>query len=208
MRSDVDHKLSAAKQACAATVQRHLDGFRADETAAAHDEFGTGFVVDLNMMLDLAIDHVLLAAANLRHIGCYPVDESAETGGVPHEMGDPRAPQLILGGQACHGWTRPADPTSLNDGDLLARPGQMPGKQFATLAAAKDDDVESFRLGHGFIPGELGGRRRRNLVRTGLRFAISGGGSRGWLLRSPRHGSPARNVRCRGNGRWRPECRA
>ena len=65
VRADVDHDLIAGKHARAAFIQRNLDRFRADETAAAHDEFGAGFLIGLQMELDLTIDHVLLAASHL-----------------------------------------------------------------------------------------------------------------------------------------------
>ena len=68
MRSDIDHKLVAEKHASAASIQYDLDGFRADEAAAAHDELGTGFLIGIQMKRDLAIDHVLLTAAHPAHI--------------------------------------------------------------------------------------------------------------------------------------------
>jgi hypothetical protein len=49
VRADVDHSLIAAKHARAAAVQRHLEGFWANETAVAHDELGTGLVVSIQM---------------------------------------------------------------------------------------------------------------------------------------------------------------
>jgi hypothetical protein len=42
------------------------------------------------MERDLAIDHVLLAAADLAHIGSARVGNSAEAGSIAHDMGDKR----------------------------------------------------------------------------------------------------------------------
>src|ERR1700749_1590661 len=47
MRANVDDDLLALERARAAVVQRSLDGPGADETATAHDEFGTAFLVGL-----------------------------------------------------------------------------------------------------------------------------------------------------------------
>ena len=149
MRADVDHNLIAGKHARAAFIQCDLDRFRADETAAAHDEFGTRLPVKTEVKLDLAIDHVLLTASHPRHISSDPIDDRAEAGRIPNEMSHPRAPQFVLGGQTCHGGAGAADPLALHDGNLFAGPPQMPGKLLAALAAPEDDDVESFRLRHG-----------------------------------------------------------
>jgi hypothetical protein len=46
---------------------------------------------------DLAIDHVLLAAAHLAHVGLNSGRQRAELRGVVDEMGDPRAPEFVLG---------------------------------------------------------------------------------------------------------------
>jgi len=151
MRADVDDDLVAGKRARTAFIQGNFDRFRADEPAAAHDEFGASFLVGLQMQLDRTIDHVLLAASHLRHIGRNAIHVCAEAGRASCDMGHPRAPQLVFRGQTRHGRARAADPTALHDSDLLAGSTQMPGKMFAALAAAEDDDVESFRLGHDFF---------------------------------------------------------
>jgi hypothetical protein len=103
------------------------------------------------MKRDLAIDHVLLTAAHPAHIRSNPIPERAKARSIPHKMSDPGAPQLVLGGHAGDGWTRAADPTSLDDGNTLAGSGQMPGKQFSALATAENDGVENFGLRHGYF---------------------------------------------------------
>ena len=149
MRADVDHDLVAGKHARAAFVQRDIDCLRADETATAHDKFGTCLLVGIQMQLDLAIDHVLLTASHPRHVGPDPIHDRAEAGRIPNEMRHPRAPDFVLGGQTRHGRAGAADPTALHDGNPFAGPPQMPGKVLSALAAPEDDDVENFRLGHG-----------------------------------------------------------
>ena len=148
MRADIDDDLVAGEQAGAAIVQGDLDGLRADEAAAAHDEFGAAALVGAQVEFDLAIDHVLLAAAHLAHVGLDRVRHRAELRGVPDEMGDPRAPEFVLGRQAGDGGARAADPAALDDGNLFAGTAQMPGELLSALAAAEDDDVEVFGLRH------------------------------------------------------------
>lgn len=96
MRSDIDHTLISEQQAAAALIQRHLEGSRVDETAAAHDEFGTAFLIGIQMELDLTIDHVLLTPSYFTHVRFNAVYECAEARSVPHKMGHSRAPQLVL----------------------------------------------------------------------------------------------------------------
>ena len=64
------------------------------------------------MKLDLAFDYILLATSNLRHIDPYCFGNCAEVGGIPDDVRDPGAPDLILGGQTGHRWARATDPTA------------------------------------------------------------------------------------------------
>ena len=63
--------------------------------------------------------------------------------GVPRQMRDARAPDLVLAGHAGDGGAGAPDPAALHDGVPLARAGQMPGEQLAALAAAEDQGVEA-----------------------------------------------------------------
>src|SRR6185437_2508101 len=58
----------------------------------------------------------------------------------------------VLGGHAGNRRTRTANPAALDDSNFLAGPREMPCEQFAALAAAKDDDIEKFRLRHACFP--------------------------------------------------------
>jgi hypothetical protein len=149
MRTNIDDNLIAGKQAGASIVQRDLHGFRAHEAAAAHDEFDATLPVGLQMEGDLAIDHVLLAAADLAHIGSHGISECTELRSVPDEMSDPRTPELILRWEAGDGWTGASDPAALDDGNFLAGTAKVPRKQFSALPATEDDDIEVFSFGHG-----------------------------------------------------------
>jgi hypothetical protein len=66
-------------------------------------------------------------------------------------MGYVRAPNFVLGRQACYGGARAADPSALDDRNSFAGLSQMPGKVLAALAASNDDDVKRFRLRHGYF---------------------------------------------------------
>ena len=114
-----DHNLIAGKHARAAVIQRSFDRFRADEAPGAHSEFGACLLVKTEVMLDLAIDHVLLAAAHPRHVRSHAIHGGAKAARVPDEMRHPRAPDFVLGGQTCHGRARAADPLALHDGNAF-----------------------------------------------------------------------------------------
>ncbi len=114
----------------------NFDRFRRDETSASHDELGTAGLIGVEVEGDLAVDHVLLAAPNLRHVRHDCTRLGAKLSGVVGQMRDARAPDLVLAGQAGDGGTGATDPTAFNDRNALPRSGQMPGEQLATLSAA------------------------------------------------------------------------
>jgi hypothetical protein len=78
---------------------------------------------------NLPLDHIALALANLRHVGGDGAgDHRAELLGVLRQMRDPRAPDLILAGQAGDVGTGPADPPALDDGSPPPRSGHVPSQ--------------------------------------------------------------------------------
>src|SRR5262245_599488 len=149
-RADIDDDFASVQHARATVVQGHFDRFRCDETAASHDELGTAGFIGAEVESDFAVDHVLFAPANACHVGRDWTGLCAELSGVAGEMCDPRAPDLVLAGQAGDGGTGAADPTALDDRNALPRSGQMPGEQLATLSAAQDQEIAMFWLGHEF----------------------------------------------------------
>ena len=76
--------------------------------------------VGAKVKFDLTIDHVLLAAANLPHVGLDRIGQRAELRRVLDQVGDPGAPEFVLGRQTGDGGTGAADPATLHDGDRLA----------------------------------------------------------------------------------------
>ena len=91
------------------------------------------------MQGNLALDHVALALANLRHVGRDGTgDHRAELRGVLRQIRDPRAPNLILAGQACDVGAGAADPSALDNGSPPSRPRQMPSQQLAAKPTAED----------------------------------------------------------------------
>src|SRR5262249_49121363 len=100
MRADVDDDLAPDQHALATVVQANFDRFRRDETSASHDELGTAALIGVKVEGDAAVDHVLLAAPNLRHIGRDWTGLRAELTGMAGEEGGPRAPHLVLSGDA------------------------------------------------------------------------------------------------------------
>jgi len=80
------------------------------------------------MQSNLAVNHVPLALANIRHVGCDRTDHGAELRGVMREMRDPCAPDLVLAGQAGDVGTGTPDPSALDDGSSSPRLRLMPGQ--------------------------------------------------------------------------------
>jgi hypothetical protein len=117
---------------------------------------------------DLAIDHVLLAAANLAHIGFHGISQCTELRSVPDEVSDPRTPEFILGREAGDCWTGAADPAALDDGDSLTGTAKVPCEQFSALPAAEDNDIEVFSFRHSNFF-----RRRSELIGSGSNSAAT-----------------------------------
>jgi hypothetical protein len=80
------------------------------------------------MQGNLAVNHVPLALANLRHVGGDGTGHRAELRGVLHQMCDPRAPNLILAGQAGDVGTGAPDPPALYNGSPPPRSRHMPSQ--------------------------------------------------------------------------------
>ena len=148
MRSDIDEHAIAGQHARSAVIEMHLERFRCDKAAASHDQLGAGRLVIMQMRVDLALDHVALALDDRRHIGGDRAGHHAEPGTRARQMRDLGAPNFVLAGQTGDVWTGAADPATLDDGSSPPRLRHMPGQQLAALAAAKDQDVELFRLRH------------------------------------------------------------
>jgi hypothetical protein len=126
VRSDVEENLVSRQLACPAIIQAHLECFRRYKTPSPHDQFGAARLVVLQMMSNFAVHHVALALANLCHIGRDGAGRRAEVRGVTRKMCDPRAPNLILTGQAGDIRTGAPDPPALHDGSPSPRSRHMP----------------------------------------------------------------------------------
>ena len=105
MSADIDDDFVADKKTRAAVIQGDLDRPGSDKSAAAHDQFSAARLIGAQVEFDFIIDHVLLAATYLAHVGSNRPRRSAEVLGIPDEMGEPRAPELVLGRQAGDGGT-------------------------------------------------------------------------------------------------------
>ena len=152
VRSEVEENLVARQHPRAAVVQVHLERFRRHKTPGPHDQFGAACLVVPQMQGDLAVDHVALALANLRHVGRHGTGTSCRTCGVMRQMRDPGAPNLILAGQAGDVGTGAPDPPALDDGGPSPRSRHMPSQQLAAKSAAKDQNFKPFRLRHELPP--------------------------------------------------------
>src|SRR5215813_14619398 len=102
---------------------------------------------------NLALDHVAFALANLCHVSRDGTgDHCAELRGVLRQMGDSRAPDLVLARQAGDIGAGAPDPPTLHDGSAPPRLRHMPSQQLTSLSTAKDQDFELFWLRHELPP--------------------------------------------------------
>jgi hypothetical protein len=97
--------------------------------------------------VDLAIDHILLAAAH-PHVDLHSGRQRTELRGVGLD-GRPAHSEFVLGRRAGMG-ARAADPAALHHGNLFAGTAEVPCEVLSALAAAEDDDIEVFGLRHDY----------------------------------------------------------
>jgi hypothetical protein len=144
VRSDVKKDLVARQHARPAVIQANFERFRCHETPSPHDQFGAACFVVLQMQGNLAVNHVPLALAHCRHVGLDRTGHGPEPRGVTRQIRHPRAPNLVLAGQAGDVGAGAPDPPALDDGSPSSRPRHMPGQQLATEATAKHQDFKPF----------------------------------------------------------------
>jgi hypothetical protein len=128
VRSDVEENLVAHQLACPAVIQSHLERFGCHKTPSPHDQFGAGRLVLLQMEINFAVNHVALALANLCHVGRDGTGRCTELRGVMRQMCNPRAPNLILAGQAGDVGARAPDPPAFHNGCPPPRSCHMPSQ--------------------------------------------------------------------------------
>src|SRR5258707_5761343 len=127
-RSDVQENLAARQLACPAVIQAHLERFGCHKTPSPHDQFGAARLVLLEMEINFAVNHVALALANLCHVGRDGTGRRTELCGAMRQMCDPRAPNLILAGQAGDVGAGAPNPPALHDGSPPPRSRHMPSQ--------------------------------------------------------------------------------
>src|SRR5262249_39754804 len=96
-----------------------------------------------------------LALAHHPHVDRAGLEPPAIFCGMAHEMGDPRARNLVLAWHTSDVGTGAADPSAFHDGSSPSGCCHLPGDELAASSAAEDDDVVPFGLGHGFLHSML-----------------------------------------------------
>src|SRR5262249_35282639 len=119
------------------------------------DQLGAGHLVVLQMQIDLAVDHLALALADRRHVGRDGAGYHAEVRALARQMRDPRAPNLVLAGQAGDVGAGAADPPALDDGSPPPRLRHVPSQCLAALSAARVRRLYLLRSRHGLPPFAL-----------------------------------------------------
>jgi hypothetical protein len=149
--SDVEKNLIARQHARPAVVQTHLERFRRHEIPCSHDQFRAARLVLLQMYGDQAFDHVALALTDFGHVDRDGTRVRAEVCSVMHQVGDLRAPDLVLAGEAVDVRARAANPTALHHGGPSPRARHVPGQIHAAISTAKDKGFNPFWLRHGYL---------------------------------------------------------
>src|SRR5262245_56843865 len=107
------------------------------------------------MLCDLVGDHVALALANHCHVDRARLKRPAVFRGVAHEMGDPRARDLVLAWPAGDVGTGAANPFAFYDSRSPTGFCHVPSDKLAASSAAENQNVILLRLGHGFLHSVL-----------------------------------------------------
>jgi hypothetical protein len=144
-RPCVDDHVRAAQHARAAAAERDFNRARRDETAAAEDELRARLVVNVDVHVDQAGDHLAFALAHGAHVDVGIALGDAELRAAEEIRGDLRAVDEILARQARDVGARAADPPALDDGNTLSLAREGPREIFAAFAAAEDNKIVFFR---------------------------------------------------------------
>src|SRR5215472_3606396 len=153
VRTDIEENLVTRQHTCAAAIEAYLKRLRRHKTPGPHDQLAASCLVEINMLRNPGLDHIALTLADLPHIGRdRTADHRAELGGVTRQMRDPRAPNLVLAGEAGDIATGAPDPAALDNGSPSPRPRHMPSHLFAALATAEDQDIEPLYFRHELPP--------------------------------------------------------
>src|SRR5262245_11578185 len=84
---------------------------------------------EILLLIGLApVDHLALALADRRHVGRDGAGYHAEVRALARQMRDPRAPNLVLAGQAGDVGAGAADPPALDDGSPPPRLRHVPSQ--------------------------------------------------------------------------------
>src|SRR5260370_11340291 len=148
MRPEIEGHAIAGQYAGTAVVQFDLDGFRRNEAARTHDQLGAAGLVAVEVHGDQAVDHVALSRQHSLHVGGGGTRHDPKAIGVVNEIGNFRAPNLVLAGQAVGGPAGTADQLAFDDGGAVPRFGYVPGQIFAALATTEDKHSISVGLRH------------------------------------------------------------
>src|SRR5262249_26377313 len=156
MRSDAEENPIAGQHARPAVIETRLQRSRRHKAPGPHDQLGAGHLVVLQMQVDPPVDHPALSLADRladrRTVGREGAGYHAEVRALARQMRDPRAPNLVLAGQAGDVGAGAADPPALDDGSPPPRLRHVPSQQLAALSAAKDQHVKLFRSRHDLPP--------------------------------------------------------
>jgi hypothetical protein len=119
MRPEIESHAIAGQHAGTAVVQFNLDGFRRNEAARTHDQLGVAGLVAVEVHGDQAVDHLALSCQHSLHVGGGGTRHDAKAIGVANEIGNFRAPNLVLAGQAVGVRTGTADQLAFDDGGAV-----------------------------------------------------------------------------------------
>src|SRR5262249_184078 len=114
-------------------------------------QLAAGCLVELYMQRNPALDHIALTLADPCHVGRdRTADHRAKLGGVTRQMRDPRAPNLVLAGEAGDIATGAPDPLPLAHGpppiSPRPRPPAAPIAPYAKPSSCRPRHCQGSRL--------------------------------------------------------------
>src|ERR1700755_2950490 len=96
MRADADYHAVTRNEPGSALIQMHLEGRWPDETSVTHHQPGAAVLVSLQVKGNFALDHGLLAFANLSHVRNHVARHGTEVCSVACHVAHISPPDFIF----------------------------------------------------------------------------------------------------------------
>src|SRR5580698_1538925 len=128
MRAQIQKYPLAGNRSRSSIVEIHLKRLWASESGVAHHQFSAGLLVLFHVDRDQPVHHLAFTPPHRLHVYRDRSCDRAKLRAMANQIGDLRAPYLVLCWKTIDVWARAADPSAFDHHRVLARLRQMPGK--------------------------------------------------------------------------------